>query len=75
MQAFAVTKETPLKGKRVSFRKKRTCRIFLNFNILSHLEDPPLLRALPVAWVCQLAKGCSSPVACVVAVISFEAKL
>ena len=29
------TKETPLKGERVSFRKKRTCRIFLHFDILS----------------------------------------
>ena len=59
----------PLKGERVSFRKKRTCRIFLHFNILSALKDPPLLRALPVAWVCQLAKGCFSPAVCIVAVI------
>ena len=69
------TKETPLKGERVSFRKKRTCRIFLHFNILSHLENPSLLRALPVAWVCQLVKGCSSPAVCIVAVIFFEIKL
>ena len=51
------TKRTPHKGKRVSFRKKRTCRIFLNFNILSALMDPPRLRALPVARVSLSAKG------------------
>ena len=73
------TKRTPLKGERVSFRKKRTCRIFLNFNILSTLKDPPLLRAHPsgthergfVNWLKEIL----SPAVCVVAVISFKAKL
>ena len=73
------TKRTPLKGERVSFRKKRTCRIFLNFNILSHLKDPPLLRAHPsgahergfINWL----KGILSPAPRTVAVISFETKL
>ena len=73
------TKETPLKEERVSFRKKRTCRIFLHFNILSALKDPPLLRAHPSGahergFVNRL-KEIAAPASRTVAVISFEIKL
>ena len=73
------TKRTPLKRERVSFRKKRTCRIFLH-STSSPLKKPltcvrsPLRCAHERGLVNRL-KGILFPVLRTVAVISFEMKL
>ena len=76
--AGKLRKGTPLKGKRVSFRKKRTCRIFLNFNILSPLRIPHsyvLTFGAHERGFVNWIKGILSPASRTVAVISFEMKL